>query len=1145
MGRSLNPGQLPTTLAYTCRVGKGGTPLPRVAIDLTSAGWAQTPDERGGQPRIARVVNCMLDGQGRIAKSLGTAALPTTTVPPGGMTRPTACGVSSAGMCYAISEESQAMATGAAVYAAEDSSIAVTRWMAPSASNCVCHSEAPYVRVALDRKEYSYSAPGILETGTDLVIVAEAMRGWTGTGSGTFTGKIELHWALLSGTDYGVKSRGTYTTGISGMPPGYRCYPVTAGPYLVCYMGSTALGVFEFDFTSMNLVLRYTFDQAANLSGTNIDASYDSATHRLIIVDNAGAWYLIDTVGWTQVAANTFGIVGAQAGTYGVARASDGLTYLAWKSSGGSVWLGAVFAITDTYFGGALSPITLWTSTYTIPTPPSQIQWRAQVSCWSTTDYNPTLGALVAFVHNPHSVGLGPQKAAGAVVAFNAASGLLSSSTIGMDLFGSVAACKPIVMSTNESPHKIFPRIWCYETEARSLRSAICLAQSVSMYSERGTNCCYPRLVGTAMRGGLTPPTPREELIGGVNAAVALTIPSAIPGLTKSAYATALLVQKTADVDAQDVYLVVQSVEGFAIQCRDVHQPANCSQATLLASAVPSQVTSDVEMSGAQYPPQTPGYAYIQGAAPDAGTYVYVVVREWKDASGCVHRSPPSDPVTVVCNQSESVRIYCWEDPWQVGVTRAVLKIYRTTNAGTVFYLITDPTGLPVPTTSAYVAFTDANTDAEIVDNEILYTQGATGGNSGQLETWGCPGCRCIWSGPDRAIAGGLENESRVRFSNLYFPGEGVSWPENAAFAVDMAEPVTAVASLDSAFLVFSRDAIWMIPGAGPDANGLGGFEVPRKISAGIGSLTWRSLVETALGIHFQAPNGQIYVVNRGSFVVSQMSQGIRDAIAQAPDPGTPNYVPGFCSTGEPWNFVLGAAYDAHAREIVFAEYSSRDWVYGLDTASWRSEVCYGNASKYCFFVAQTQLIAANADAAAYFPFAGPAIVRGTYGSNTPASFIYRPKRKQDRYPFRDRTGSAREMAFWTNDIDLWNGRIRRIWLRFALERVYSSPTTEVPGTPYTVSSNTAIWFDGLRADQTPDETHSFVAQSADDPQRFLDLEICPGRQKCNQVRFAWYQEPPAYPDLAWYLIGISLDAEGAQSGRGPIRNAAGVGRMT
>lgn len=1103
--------------------------MPRIPIALN--GFAQVPDEHGGPPRVARLINARVDAPQRIAKSPGSIALPTATVPSGsGLTAPLAYGVTPTGEAYAVSRQALSVNRGASVYGIDDSA-----WYQASSDPYVVYDEAPRVEDIFDQESYSYNAPGILDLGNgDYVVVAEALKNFAGSGGGSFTYN-ELHWALVSGGDLKPKSRGSILTW-SGTTQ--RSYPVTAGPYVICWTDTNTLTIWSFsNSTTLGLVAIATVTSSvAWSSGYQLDASYDPILGRLLLIGPLGEFWLLNTTTWAVALTGTLPISGPVQGTIGVAVNSTitpGRTYLAYRTSS-SAWFCYIANILDSGIVPVLAVTPLFTSPNAM-SDPGFVKWRAQITAWADPTLNLTEGAVAAIYQNaliddsPTGTGL--------LMVFSA-SGVASRLSYGFEMFASIPACKPIVRATDAvAPAKVASfRIWGYQTQGRTLRSAVALSTGYTQYQDGGNDRMYPRLTGVAFRAADPGPAPSELLIGAVNASV--VTPTGIGG--KSGWLTALCCQKYADLGPNtwanvSVKLVAQAdgdqlLTGSTLP--DVLKGVPTVDSSIIVSAIPDQFGGRVDMQGAQYPPRNPILVERAiGSTPAAGTYVYLVVREWRDGKGNVHRSPPSDPKTISTADPGTIEITCYDDPWQNRVLETVTKIYRTTNGGSVFYNVSGADGITTPgSTNAGVMFTDGASDASIVSNEILYTQAERGGNSGMLDWWGTPPCRCAWAGADRVIAGGLENPCRFRLSNLFFSTEGISWPEHAAFWGTINEAVTAVASLDVAWLVFGGNSVWLVSGQGPDSFGNGTFEVPRKLSTGVGARNQRSVVETPEGIMFQSSDAQIYLVQRGTYQVVQKSQAIRDAIGKSPA-SVSVVTLGGNDYSDPTYWIVGAVHDPFANEVWFSDLLSRSWVYQPDFGAWREEVAVSESSKICIYVGSIKVTG----------YEGPAFIRVP---SVGASAGYRVARKSDTNTYTDRLGNIRVMGFHTNDIDLIHGRLKRIWVR-----MYRQPDE---ASPKIMPCSVALWFDGSRdtglpsVPTNPDETRSYPLESAADNTRFMDLEFCPARQKCNQFRFCWYDAPAvgATANLSTYIIGVDVEIEQSPKVRG-IRYAAGTPRAT
>lgn len=271
------------------------------------------------------------------------------------------------------------------------------------------------------------------------------------------------------------------------------------------------------------------------------------------------------------------------------------------------------------------------------------------------------------------------------------------------------------------------------------------------------------------------------------------------------------------------------------------------------------------------------------GAVP-VGDFIYAVVWEWRDAIGRRHQSPPkllANAVTV--SGSPSAVTVTFDSPTFSSKNLISAAIYRTVAGGTHLYFV-DVVKLGV--NSPLFTYTDVADDATISSNQVLYTEG------GQLPHDPPPPAKYACAGPSRVLLGGLENPCQVQWSKLIFTGEPVQWSSFDAYKVTVDSPVTGVATLDGAWLIFTRDAIWEVVGEGPDDTGAGTFGEARKRPSSTGCISHRSLVETQDGVLFQGTNGGIWLLPRGGNAPTWIGQPIRDTLATYPTITAASHVP-------------------------------------------------------------------------------------------------------------------------------------------------------------------------------------------------------------------------------------------------------------
>lgn len=320
-------------------------------------------------------------------------------------------------------------------------------------------------------------------------------------------------------------------------------------------------------------------------------------------------------------------------------------------------------------------------------------------------------------------------------------------------------------------------------------------------------------------------------------------------------------------------------------------QSANVAGNTYIAGGVTTVFDgrSLVESGFAAAPEIVRAIPGAGGSLTPGTTYQYMLSYEWVDAQGNRHQSTPSDPFVVTLGVGEDT-----VDLWLVRPsaqrflvewnTPAVITahLYRTLANGSVFYRVSPEAGIYMSGTATI--YSDTAADSAIDEGEVIYTQGERGGLSGALPHDPAPGCRYLWAGPDRLIAGGLEEPKRVQWSKLFYPGEPVNWSDGPAFGAYLPEDVTAVAELDGLWYAFTANAVFVFSGSGPDDLGIGEFSAPQRLPSDVGCADWRSLLATPQGLMFQAATGELYLLPRGGGAPVVVSWPVQDALRNAPE---------------------------------------------------------------------------------------------------------------------------------------------------------------------------------------------------------------------------------------------------------------------
>lgn len=244
------------------------------------------------------------------------------------------------------------------------------------------------------------------------------------------------------------------------------------------------------------------------------------------------------------------------------------------------------------------------------------------------------------------------------------------------------------------------------------------------------------------------------------------------------------------------------------------------------------------------------------------GTYQYMVMWEWKDNNGNLHRSAPSIGFSVTVSGG----------PKQVDLTIPTLRltaktgnrtdvsvvVYRTVASGTTFYRVTSITSpLFNSTTTDTVAYSDTTTDAALISNEILYTVG------GELDNMPSPACTYITEYKNRLFVAGLENGLEIWYSKEVNAGQPVSFAsELTLICPPEGGDISALFKLDDKVVLFKSDRFFVTYGDGPNNTGQNGeFAKPQFVTEDTGCETQNSLVRVPQGIMFKSPKG-IYLLD-------------------------------------------------------------------------------------------------------------------------------------------------------------------------------------------------------------------------------------------------------------------------------------------
>lgn len=255
------------------------------------------------------------------------------------------------------------------------------------------------------------------------------------------------------------------------------------------------------------------------------------------------------------------------------------------------------------------------------------------------------------------------------------------------------------------------------------------------------------------------------------------------------------------------------------------------------------------------------------GGLVPASQYYYQAIYYWTDAQGNPQYSAPSIPVTITTTGTTSantINVPTLRLTYKTS-NKVRIKIYRWSTADQNFYEITSVSSplLNDPTVD-YVTFVDIKTEAAVVGNSLIYTTG------GVVEDIAGPSSSIFSLFDDRLWLVDAEDPNLLWYSKQVIEGTGVEFSD--LFTIYVAPtlgaqgatgPVTALAPMDDKLVIFKKDAIYYLNGAGPDNTGANSqYSQPAIITSTVGCANPNSVVFTDNGLMFQSDKG-IWLLGR------------------------------------------------------------------------------------------------------------------------------------------------------------------------------------------------------------------------------------------------------------------------------------------
>jgi hypothetical protein len=295
------------------------------------------------------------------------------------------------------------------------------------------------------------------------------------------------------------------------------------------------------------------------------------------------------------------------------------------------------------------------------------------------------------------------------------------------------------------------------------------------------------------------------------------------------------------------------------------------------------------------YPDPVVSVSISAGSVP-SGDYSYVVVYEAYDNKGNLIESSPSEPF--LYNHGGGTHTYTinLNDAGFISRTDVRVSLYRTVDAGTIYYLVGSNSNF----TSSTLSIADNLTDNVLQTKKLLYTTG------GVVENINPPNSNWIGAAKNRLWTFETGSTDTLWFSKESRDGFIPQFSDLLTINVGRSYgALVGTAALDDKVIVFKEFCVMVIVGDGPSENLVGGWSSPAVIFQGMGCISARSITETPQGVFFQSQEG-IYLVDKGmgvSFVGRPLYKSEGTLISSAYNPV--NNCVYFLSSTKLWTFYI------------------------------------------------------------------------------------------------------------------------------------------------------------------------------------------------------------------------------------------------
>lgn len=256
----------------------------------------------------------------------------------------------------------------------------------------------------------------------------------------------------------------------------------------------------------------------------------------------------------------------------------------------------------------------------------------------------------------------------------------------------------------------------------------------------------------------------------------------------------------------------------------------------------------------------------VSGGTRTAGTYQIIVIFEYTNLFGVVHRSAPSFPISISLGATQQLQVVL--NGWGLTnkpIGEVKLVVYSTEANGVVFYRY----GERYINSSGSTIITEGlnpNTSAQ-----LIYTTGGVTENSHP------EGIRAITSFKGRLFMAHGVSGITYSYTRVKAPSEAYCWSfDNISVETLDGGAVAGFGALDEKLIFFQRSTFKYLTGEGPDdAGGNSDYRPLTPVPIKIGLKYADSIINIPTGIMFQSDKG-VYVLDR-SLNVGYLGADVED----------------------------------------------------------------------------------------------------------------------------------------------------------------------------------------------------------------------------------------------------------------------------